>query len=261
MAEDQRPPVFELHIRPMFRLLDREHMSKWDPAFDLWDLDAVWTMRNEILTRVRDVGDMPGDRYGGPWAAPEWIALFERWVATGSDTEPGHHLVVVRPDGECPCQGRIAEAATDRQSDRADRGVPGVVREQRHRPGHARVRAPSGTRVPVTARRSDPAASAGGLREGGSHHARDPRRGRPARAGDPIAPGSSRRSGSASVDEQAVSRLEDGLVRGRGDATRARARGCGGWLKRRRPRVHACFRPGSGRLHRRLTRRRPRVDP
>ena len=108
MAQDQRPPVFELHIRPMFRLLDREHMSKWVQAFDLWDLDAVWAQRTEILTRVRDVGDMPGDRYGGPWP-PEWIALFERWVATGSDSEPGHHLVVVRPDGEYGVQALGAQ--------------------------------------------------------------------------------------------------------------------------------------------------------
>lgn len=99
MAAEQRPPVFEVHIRPMFRLLDREHMSKWVQSFDLWDLDAVWAQRNEILTRVRDVGDMPGDRYGGPWPA-EWIAVFERWIATGTDAEPGHHLVLARPDGE-----------------------------------------------------------------------------------------------------------------------------------------------------------------
>ncbi len=99
MAEQERPPVFELHIRPMFRLLDREHMSKWVASFDLWDLSAVWEQRTEILTRVRDAGDMPGHRYGGPWP-PEWIDLFERWLATGSDTEPGHHLVVAKPDGD-----------------------------------------------------------------------------------------------------------------------------------------------------------------
>jgi len=98
MATEERAPVFEVHIRPMFRLLDREHMSKWVPLIDLWDLDAVWARRNEILTRVSDVGDMPGVRYGGPWPA-EWIALFERWIATGSATEPGHHLVIAKPDG------------------------------------------------------------------------------------------------------------------------------------------------------------------
>ncbi len=65
MAEDQRPPVFELHIRPMFRLLDREHMLTFvDPGFDLWNLEAVWTMRNDILVRLRGEGlfNMPGER-------------------------------------------------------------------------------------------------------------------------------------------------------------------------------------------------------
>lgn len=110
MAAEERPPIFEVHIRPMFRLLDREHMSKWVQLFDLWDLDAVWAQRNEILTRVRDVGDMPGNRYGGPWPA-EWIALFERWVATGSDAEPGHHLVLAKPDGPY----RVQAVSTDKR--------------------------------------------------------------------------------------------------------------------------------------------------
>ena len=57
MAEDQRPPVFELHIRPMFRLLDREHMLTFiDPGLDLWNLEHVWTMRNDILVRLRGRG-------------------------------------------------------------------------------------------------------------------------------------------------------------------------------------------------------------
>jgi hypothetical protein len=99
MAEPDRPPVFELHIRPMIRLLDREHMMRWMGLFDLWDLDAVWRQRDEVLTRVRDTGDMPGRRYGGPWP-DEWIRLLERWVATGSDSEPGHHLVLGTPDGD-----------------------------------------------------------------------------------------------------------------------------------------------------------------
>ncbi len=98
MADQDRVPVFELHIRPMFRILDREHMAKWVNLFDLWDISAVWQRRREILTRVRDNQDMPGTRYGGPWP-PEWVQLFERWVATGSDTEPGHHLVPATTQG------------------------------------------------------------------------------------------------------------------------------------------------------------------
>lgn len=100
MDEQQsRPPVFELHIRPMIRLLDREHMRTWVQVADLWDLDAVWALRDNILTRVRDVGDMPGSRYGGPWPN-EWVSLFERWVATGTDTQPGHHLLRGTPAGD-----------------------------------------------------------------------------------------------------------------------------------------------------------------
>src|SRR5204862_8148384 len=96
----QRPPVFELHIRPMFRLLDREHMNTFvTPPIDLWDLDAVWKNRVAIHDRLSADGlrNMPG-ALGGPWPT-EWVTLFERWVATGSDTEPGHHLVLANPDG------------------------------------------------------------------------------------------------------------------------------------------------------------------
>jgi len=97
--QQSRPPVFELHIRPMIRLLDREHMNSLVHIADLWDLESVWALRDDILTRVRDVGDMPGSRYGGPWPE-EWIALFERWITTGTDTEPGHHLLPGVPAGD-----------------------------------------------------------------------------------------------------------------------------------------------------------------
>lgn len=99
MDKQPRPPVFELHIRPMMRLLDREHMRTWVQVADLWDLEAVWALHKDILTRVRDTGDMPGSRYGGPWP-DEWISLFERWVATGTETQPGHHLLRGTPAGD-----------------------------------------------------------------------------------------------------------------------------------------------------------------
>src|SRR5258708_29943728 len=101
MAAQQRPPVFELHIRPMFRLLEREHMTTLvTPGIDLWDLDAVWAKRNLILEHLRAEGlqNMPGVPVAGPWPA-EWITLFERWAATGSDAAPGHHLVLAKPRG------------------------------------------------------------------------------------------------------------------------------------------------------------------
>lgn len=101
MAENQRPPVFELHIRPMFRLLDREHMlTLVEPGFDLWQLEDVWEMRNDILVRLRSEGsqNMPGLPVGGPWPA-EWIDLFERWTQNPTADDIGHHLVLAQPDG------------------------------------------------------------------------------------------------------------------------------------------------------------------
>ena len=101
MAETQRPPVFELHIRPMFRLLDREHMlTLIQPGFDLWELERVWEMRNDILMRLRGEGsqNMPGLGVGGPWPA-EWISLFERWIQNPTADDIGHHLVLAQPDG------------------------------------------------------------------------------------------------------------------------------------------------------------------
>lgn len=96
MPEPQnRVPVFELHIRPMMRLLDRSHMSG---SFDLWDLGAVWKKRESILARIQGQGSlMPTSRTGGPWPK-EWIDLFKRWVATGSADKPGHHLETAAPD-------------------------------------------------------------------------------------------------------------------------------------------------------------------
>jgi hypothetical protein len=72
-----RTPVFELHIRPMFRATDREHMSF---AVDLWDYDAVVAQADEILTRLE--ADMPPISSGGTWPE-EWIALFRRWTESG----------------------------------------------------------------------------------------------------------------------------------------------------------------------------------
>jgi len=101
MTGEARIPVFELHIRPMFRLLGQQHMTTLvQPAINLWDLDAVWANRTEILERLKGQGlmNMPGEKVGGPWP-PEWVALFERWVATGSNAAPSHHLGLVKPDG------------------------------------------------------------------------------------------------------------------------------------------------------------------
>ncbi len=72
-----RTPVFELHIQPLFRATDREHMRF---AFDLWDYAQVVQHADEILARVAT--DMPPPDTGGPWPN-EWVELFRRWQATG----------------------------------------------------------------------------------------------------------------------------------------------------------------------------------
>ncbi|MGW7051353.1 hypothetical protein [Streptomyces sp. NPDC054887] len=68
-----RTPVFELHIQPMFRTTDREHMRS---EFDLWDYDDVVARADDILTRLQN--DMPPVSHGGRWPQ-EWIELFRRW--------------------------------------------------------------------------------------------------------------------------------------------------------------------------------------
>lgn len=72
-----KPPYFELHIRPMFRLIDRDHMLF---ALDLFDYDKVAPRAKDIAKKLKQ--DMPTKDTGGPWP-DEWIALFDRWVAAG----------------------------------------------------------------------------------------------------------------------------------------------------------------------------------
>ena len=74
---DQRP-FFELHIRPMFRLLDRAHMA-W--SLDLANYEEVRAHADVIARFLRrpPPQTMPTVDTGGPW--PEgWIAVFEQWV-------------------------------------------------------------------------------------------------------------------------------------------------------------------------------------
>jgi hypothetical protein len=72
-----RTPVFELHILPMIRATDREHM-RW--AFDLWDYDQVVQHAAEVEARL--AVDMPPNKDGGPWP-DEWLQLFHRWQESG----------------------------------------------------------------------------------------------------------------------------------------------------------------------------------
>jgi len=85
MAE--RTPIFELHIRPMFRLLDRQHMLRIQQDLDLWDYDSVKTHAGRILLKVKgpaegDGSIMPTERTGGAWPS-EWVSLFDRWMQGG----------------------------------------------------------------------------------------------------------------------------------------------------------------------------------
>ena len=70
-------PRFELHIRPLFRALDREHMRS---RFDLWSYEDVVSHVDMILNRV--AVDMPTLSTGGPFPA-EWVALLRRWREEG----------------------------------------------------------------------------------------------------------------------------------------------------------------------------------
>lgn len=68
---------YELHIRPLFRAMDREHMKS---RFDLWNYDDVVRRADDLLRRL--AVDMPTPASGGPWPQ-EWIALFRRWKDEG----------------------------------------------------------------------------------------------------------------------------------------------------------------------------------
>jgi hypothetical protein len=72
-----RVPIYELHIRPLFRVIDRAHMALF---FDLGDHDALQGHAQKILLRLRH--GMPPESTGGPWP-PELITMFERWVNAG----------------------------------------------------------------------------------------------------------------------------------------------------------------------------------
>jgi hypothetical protein len=78
-----RTLYFELHIRPMFRLIDRDHMlAMGSPSFDLFDYDDVRKMTEGTPSLMLDwiEGErMPPDYAGGPWPE-EWIATFRRWA-------------------------------------------------------------------------------------------------------------------------------------------------------------------------------------
>jgi hypothetical protein len=78
-----RIPVFELHILPMFRQLDRQHMLRVNGALDLWNYDSVKANAPDIIARAgAATPSMPTSDVGGFWPT-EWRAVFARWAASG----------------------------------------------------------------------------------------------------------------------------------------------------------------------------------
>lgn len=84
----QVPIIFELHIRPMFRLIDQQHMMFFG---DIWNYAALMeTPEGETKTRAEIIldlvcaqdGFMPPNGFGGPWPQ-EWITLYQRWLHEG----------------------------------------------------------------------------------------------------------------------------------------------------------------------------------
>jgi hypothetical protein len=124
---DPRIPVFELHIAPMFRWIDREHMGRRNPPLDLSDYASVRARASEILDWLKDdTNSMPVASAGGPWP-PEWIALFERW------TQRFHRLVLATATNPgLTKQGNNYVLSCDAQL--PDRGARGWL-EKRDDPG------------------------------------------------------------------------------------------------------------------------------
>ncbi len=118
-----RTPVFELHIKPMVRATDREHMLF---ALDLWDYDQVRSHADDILERVEL--DMPPLGTGGLWPQ-EWIDLFRRWMDSGFKRlelgaatytfAQGATLNSVRATGTLPAAGYDAWLQIDTETDTA----------------------------------------------------------------------------------------------------------------------------------------------
>ena len=87
------PLYYEIHIRPMFREIDREHMLQMF-SIDLWDYDYVKSHLVQLkgyITAAPSPNDprgvMPPTDSGGPWPA-EWIATFLRWIDEGAKSLP-----------------------------------------------------------------------------------------------------------------------------------------------------------------------------
>ncbi|HEX7833557.1 MAG TPA: hypothetical protein VF787_28150 [Thermoanaerobaculia bacterium] len=72
-------PYWELHILPMFRLIDRDHMLV--RGLDLFDYAQVSKAADDIIDQL-EAGMMPPQSTGGPWP-DEWITVFKNWRDNG----------------------------------------------------------------------------------------------------------------------------------------------------------------------------------
>ena len=75
LPSEEEAVRFSLHIKPLFRPMDRQSM-KW--AFDLWSYQDVKSHAAGILQRLQN-GSMPCD---GAWSH-EQVEAFQRWVESG----------------------------------------------------------------------------------------------------------------------------------------------------------------------------------
>jgi hypothetical protein len=113
----ERTPVFEMHIRPLFRLVDRQHMLRVRPDLDLWDYDAVKNHAAAIVQRIGGPSpSMPTAGVGGAWPS-EWVALFNRWVQGGfrrlAPAQGRDYKLAKAADGRCTLSCKVDIPDTD----------------------------------------------------------------------------------------------------------------------------------------------------
>jgi hypothetical protein len=94
-----RTLYFELHIRPLFREIDRLHMLGVNPDLDLWSYDSLASVDDDTgqlwRDRVREFAEaldeplqlMPPPSNSGPWPE-EWLSLYRRWLDTEAKQLP-----------------------------------------------------------------------------------------------------------------------------------------------------------------------------
>jgi hypothetical protein len=112
-----RTPVFEMHIRPLFRLVDHQHMLRVRADLDLWNYDAVKNFAPAILQRIGGPNpSMPTSGVGGAWPS-EWVALFNRWVQGGfrrlAPAAGREYKLATGPGGPCTLSCKVDIPDTD----------------------------------------------------------------------------------------------------------------------------------------------------